>query len=1055
MSKISNSMKKLFLLVLSLGLMTAFAPLQAEEFRYVDAATLTVIGKAFPTRQYPFRRIEDFDFRQESVNRKAAHSAGVAVVFKTDSRALDARWVTESSVLSNMNPIGCKGLDLYIKDAKGEWRYAASGKPDLKGDRRHHHARLIAHMPEGDKECLLYLPLYNRCDSLSLGVDPGAAIVPMGNPFRHKILFGGSSITHGASATRAGQCYTGLLGLKHGVYAINYGFSGDFKMQKSLAEYAAKVDAELFIFDAFSNPGPEEIYANFDPFVDIIRAAHPTTPIVFMQTERREARNFDMKADSIGAAIQQAARDVVFRRQMKDANIYFVDSKDFLTPDGMSTADGTHPTDIAFERTVDILWPLVKPLLESKPNPVVEELLAKMTLEEKIGQMNLQSAPGDVVTGPKSGEDLTEDIRSGKLGNVLNATGLDYIRSLQDLAVKESRLGIPLTFGFDEIHGYRTTFPISLAESCTWDPALIEKCARAAAQEAAANGITITYNPMVDIALDPRWGRVAEGAGEDPYLGSLIAAARVRGVQGTDLSDPLTIAACLKHYAAYGHPEGGRDYTMVEMGERRLREFYMPPYKAAVDAGVASVMTSFNLYDGIPATMHPLLLDQILRKEWNYKGVVMTDYGSIGEILQHGCAENLADASRMALEAGTDMDMCSRGYEQTLKGLVESGRVNMQLVNTACRRILQLKYDLGLFDDPYRYIDEKRAKKVTYSKENLALSKQEAVKSMVLLKNPDAALPLKKGEKIALVGPLCTDVRSYCGCWAGKPEVERVVSIADFFKKDRIVSPEEADKIVCVLGEDYTLSGEANCRTDIRIPEDQRELLEKMCALGKPVVLVVMAGRPLDLSRESEIASSILMAWHPGMMAAEALHDILYGKENPSGRLTASFPRAVGQIPVYHYMLNTGRPATDGKKQRYKSNYLDCWNAPLYPFGYGLSYTDFAYSDLTLSATEMKEDGSVTASVTVRNTGKVAGEEVVQLYIRDKVGSVSRPVKQLKGFEKIGLKPGESRTVSFTIDEPMLRFWRADMSYGSEPGEFVVMVGPNASVSKGQSFWLK
>ena len=1048
-------MKKTFFFAFSFLLMTAFAPLQAEDFQYVDAAKLTVIGKAFPTNQYPFRRIEDFDFQQESVNRKATHSTGVAIVFKTDSRAIDAKWVTESSVLSNMNPIGCKGLDLYIKDTKGEWRYAASGKPNLKGDRKHHHAQLIANMPEGDKECLLYLPLYNRCDSLSLGVDPGATIVPMGNPFKHKILFGGSSITHGASATRSGQCYTGLLGLKHGVYAINFGFSGDFKMQKPLAEYAAKVDADLFIFDAFSNPGPEEIHANFDPFMDIIRAAHPTTPIIFMQTERREARNFDMKADSIGAAIQQAARDVVFRRQMKDPNIYFVDSKDFLTPDGMATADGSHPTDIAFERTVAIIWPLVKHLLEFKPNPVVEDLMAKMTLEEKIGQMNLQSAPGDVVTGPKQGKDLSEDIRSGKLGNVLNATGLDYIRSLQDLAVKESRLGIPLTFGFDEIHGYRTTFPISLAESCTWDPALIEKCARAGAQEAAANGITITYNPMVDIALDPRWGRIAEGAGEDPYLGSLIAAARVRGVQGTDLSDPLTIAACLKHYAAYGLPEGGRDYAAVEMGERRLREFYMPPYKAAVEAGVASVMTSFNLYDGVPATMNKLLVDQILRKEWNYNGVVMTDYGSIKEVLRHGCSDNLADASRMALEVGTDMDMCSRGYETTLKGLVESGQVNMQLVNMACRRILQLKYDLGLFDDPYRYIDEKRLKKVTYNKENIALSKQEAVKSMVLLKNQDAVLPLKKGEKIALVGPLCTDVRTYCGCWAGKPEMERVVSIADFFKKDKIVSPEEADKIVCVLGENHKMSGEGNCRTDIRIPEDQRELLEKMCALGKPVVLVVMAGRPLDLSRENDIASSILMAWHPGMMAAEALHDILYGKENPSGRLTASFPRAVGQIPVYHYMLSTGRPATDGKPRGYVSRYLDCWNAPLYPFGYGLSYTSFEYSDLTLSATEMRADGSVKASVTVRNTGKVSGEEVVQLYLRDKVGSVSRPVKQLKGFEKISLKAGESRTVSFTIDEPMLRFWRADMSYGSEPGEFVVMIGPNASVSEGQSFWLK
>ena len=692
---------------------------------------------------------------------------------------------------------------------------------------------------------------------------------------------------------------------------------------------------------------------------------------------------------------------------------------------------------------------------EAKKEQFIEKLLAKMTLEEKIGQLNLISSPGDVVTGPKKGEDLTNDIRSGRLGNVLNAIGIDYIRSLQRIAVEESRLGIPLTFAFDEIHGYRTTFPIPLAESCTWDPELISRCARAGAQEAAADGLTLTYNPMVDIALDPRWGRISEGAGEDPYLGSLIAAARVRGVQGDDLSDPLTLAACLKHYAAYGGAEGGRDYATVDMSERRLREHFLPPYKAAVEAGVATVMTSFNLYNGIPATMNKFLVDQILKKEWGFDGVVITDYGSIGEILQHGCAENVAEAARLSLEAGTDMDMCSSSYINELKGLVESGAVDVKLIDDACRRVLQLKYDLGLFEDPYRYLDHKRAEKIIYSKENMALSKLEAVKSMVLLKNDSEVLPLKKNEKIALVGPLCDDVRSYCGAWAGKCEPSRVQSITDRFAKANIVSPEEADKIICVLGETHRMSGEAACLTDIRIPAEQRELLEKMCALGKPVVLVVMSGRPLDLSRESEIASSILMAWQGGTMTADALYDILYGAENPSGRLTTSFPRNVGQIPVYHYMLNTGRPATDGKNERFTSRYLDCWNAPLYPFGYGLSYTQFEYSDVTLSGTEMDANGSITATVTVSNTGKVVGEEVVQLYLRDKVGSVSRPVKQLKGFEKISLKPGESRTVNFEINEEMLRFWRADMTYGSEKGEFIVMVGPNASIQKGQSFWLK
>lgn len=692
---------------------------------------------------------------------------------------------------------------------------------------------------------------------------------------------------------------------------------------------------------------------------------------------------------------------------------------------------------------------------EEKKSQFIEELLSKMTLEEKIGQLNLINSPGDVVTGPKKGKNLTDDIKSGRLGNVLNAIGIDYIRSLQRIAVEESRLGIPLTFAFDEIHGYRTTFPIPLAESCTWDPELISRCARAGAQEAAADGLTLTYNPMVDIALDPRWGRISEGSGEDPYLGSLIAAARVRGVQGDDLSDPLTLAACLKHYAAYGLPEGGRDYASVDMSERRLREHFLPPYKAAVEAGVATVMTSFNLYNGVPATMNKLLVDQILKKEWGFDGVVITDYGSIGEILQHGCAENVAEAARLSLEAGTDMDMCSGSYIKELKGLVESGAVDVKLIDDACRKVLQLKYDLGLFEDPYRYLDHKRAEKIIYSKENMALSKLEAVKSMVLLKNDSEVLPLKKNEKIALVGPLCNDVRSYCGAWAGKCEPSRVQSITDRFAKANIVSPEEADKIICVLGETHRMSGEAACLTDIRIPAEQRALLEKMCALGKPVVLVVMAGRPLDLSRESEIASSILMAWQGGIMTADALYDILYGAENPSGRLTTSFPRNVGQIPVYHYMLNTGRPATDGKNDRFTSRYLDCWNAPLYPFGYGLSYTQFEYSDVTLSGTEMDANGSITATVTVSNTGKVVGEEVVQLYLRDMVGSVSRPVKQLKGFEKISLKPGESQTISFKINEEMLRFWRADMTYGSEKGEFVVMIGPDASISKGQSFWLK
>lgn len=690
-------------------------------------------------------------------------------------------------------------------------------------------------------------------------------------------------------------------------------------------------------------------------------------------------------------------------------------------------------------------------------DPRVEELLSRMTLEEKIGQLNLLASKGNIITGPAKGKDCREDIRLGRCGNVLNASSVEYLRMLQKIAVEESRLGIPLTFGYDEIHGYKTIFPISIAEACTWEPALIEKCARAGAAEAAADGINITYNPMVDIALDPRWGRISEGAGEDPYLGSLIAAARVRGVQGDDLSDIYTLAACLKHYAGYGAPEGGRDYAAVEMGDRRFREFYLPPYKAAVEAGVRCVMTSFNLYDGVPATANHFLMRTLLRGEMGFDGLVMTDYGSIKEMLAHGVAANLGEASKMALEATTDMDMMSKAYVATLKELVESGKVDVKLVDDACRRVLKLKFDLGLMDDPYRYLDPKRLGKLAYSKEHMALAKEEAVKSMVLLKNEGKILPLRKGMKIALVGDLCDKrVRDYCGAWAGACEPEKTQSILDRFSRDHnLVAPEKADVIVCVLGEGCKMSGEAASKTDIRLPEGERELFSKMCALGKPVVLVALAGRPLDLSDESARSQAILMAWQPGTTTADALHDILYGVANPSGRLTASFPRNVGQVPVYHYMQNTGRPHTDGTDVRFHSRYLDCWNAPLYPFGYGLSYTEFKYSEPSIDGSEMNVNGKLTVSATITNTGERAGDEVVQLYLRDMVGSVSRPVKMLRGFEKISLKPGESRTVSFEITGDMLKFWRRDMTYGSEPGEFRAFIGPDASIDKYVTFNLK
>ena len=695
-------------------------------------------------------------------------------------------------------------------------------------------------------------------------------------------------------------------------------------------------------------------------------------------------------------------------------------------------------------------------------DPRVDSLLRIMTLDEKIGQMVLFTSDWDV-TGPTIREGYMDDIRSGRCGNVFNAYTTDYIRELQRVAVEESRLGIPLMFGYDVVHGHKTIFPISLGESCSWDMELIRRSAAASAAEAAASGLNWTFAPMVDISVDPRWGRVSEGAGEDPYLGSRIAEARVKGFQGNDLSSPLTVLACVKHFAAYGAPFAGRDYNTVDMSERQFREFYMPPYKAGVNAGALSVMTAFNEYDGVPSTGNAYLLKDILKGEWNFQGFVVTDYPSINEMVHHGYAATDAEAGVKAVNAGVDMDLQGEVYFNYLKGLVESGYVSVRTIDNAVRRILNVKAKLGLFDDPYRYCDSARESKVVSNPEILALSRDVARKSMVLLKN-DGCLPFDRGDRIAVIGELAASKRDLLGSWKAAGEWDDMNSILDAVRSfngagnviyaegckkmgsdrsgfsEAMEAVAKSEKVLMVIGEDWDWSGEAASRTDIGVPGVQSELLRMIASTGKPVAVVLLNGRPLVLEDESNAADALLEAWYPGTMGAEAVADIIFGQYNPSGKLTMTFPRSVGQIPIFYYEKNTGRPIYL-PSEKYKSKYLDSPNEPLYPFGYGLSYTEFEYSGLSLSSPKMKKGKTIEATVTVTNTGTMTGEETVQLYIRDLIGSVTRPVKLLKGFSKVSLAPGESKTISFTIDEEMLSFWRHDMTFGTEEGDFKIMVG--------------
>ena len=728
----------------------------------------------------------------------------------------------------------------------------------------------------------------------------------------------------------------------------------------------------------------------------------------------------------------------------------------------------------------------------------IDQLMKKMTLEEKIGQLNLP-VTGEITTGQAKSSDVAKRIRNGEVGGLFNLKGVERIREVQRQAVEESRLGIPLLFGMDVIHGYETIFPIPLGLSCTWDMKAIEESARIAAVEASADGISWTFSPMVDVSRDPRWGRVSEGNGEDPFLGAAIARAMIRGYQGKDMSRNDEIMACVKHFALYGASEAGRDYNTVDMSRQRMFNEYMLPYQAAVEAGVGSVMASFNEVDGVPATGSKWLMTDVLRKQWGFDGFVVTDYTGINEMIDHGMGDQQTVAA-LALNAGVDMDMVSDAFSGTLKKSVEEGKVSAAAIDGACRRILEAKYKLGLFDNPYKYCDVNRPKKQIFTKEHRAIARKTASESFVLLKN-EGVLPLSKKGTIAVVGPLANTRSNMPGTWSvaavldnapslveGLREVvgdrakvvtakgSNLIGDADYEKRatmfgrelhrdnrtDRELLDEAlkvaagADVIVAALGESSEMSGESSSRTNLEMPDVQRALLQELLKTGKPVVLVLFTGRPLVLTWEEEHVPAILNVWFGGSEAAYAISDVLFGDVNPSGKLTATFPQNIGQIPLFYNHKNTGRPLQEGRWfEKFRSNYLDVSNEPLYPFGYGLSYTTFAYSDIHLSSTEMSADGKLTATVTVTNTGSRDGAEVVQLYIRDLVGSVTRPVKELKGFEKIFLKAGESRKVSFSITPELLKFYNYDLQFVCEPGDFDVMIGGNSRDVKKARFLLK
>ena len=733
---------------------------------------------------------------------------------------------------------------------------------------------------------------------------------------------------------------------------------------------------------------------------------------------------------------------------------------------------------------------------QAKMNQFIDELMGKMTLQEKIGQLNLP-VTGDIITGSAVSGNVVDKIKAGQVGGLFNMKGVQSIRQLQEVAVKQSRLGIPLIFGMDVIHGYETVFPIPFAMSMSWDMDAIRNSARIASIEATADGICWTFSPMVDICREPRWGRMSEGNGEDPFLGSAICRAMIEGYQGADLADKATMMACVKHFALYGAPEAGRDYNTVDMSHVRMFNEYFPPYQAGVDAGAGSFMTSFNVIDYIPATGNRWLMTEVLRDRWGFNGFVVTDYTAISEMINHGMGD-LQTVSALALKAGTDMDMVADGFLGTLEKSLSEGKVTMTEIDKACRRILEAKYKLGLFDDPYRYLDAKRAKKEIYTDEHRAAARRLATETFVLLQNKDNVLPLKRTGKIALVGPLANTRANMPGTWSVAAASDRYSTLleamrravgdkaevmyakgcnvcydaeleknstmfgremrderpVDVMRDEAVRIAKECDVIVAAMGEPSEMSGESSSRSELTILNAQKDLLMALKATGKPIVLLNFSGRATVMDWEVENIPTILNVWFGGSEAADAICDVVFGDVAPSGKLTVTMPRSVGQIPIYYNHLNTGRPNPHWFT-KFTTNYLDVPNDPLFPFGYGLSYTTFDYNDLTLSSTTMTADGNITASVTVTNTGAVEGTEVVQLYIRDMVGSIARPVQELKGFERISLKPGESRTVNFTVNADLLKFYNKDLNYVCEPGDFEVMVGPNSRDVQRKTFTLR
>jgi beta-glucosidase len=723
-----------------------------------------------------------------------------------------------------------------------------------------------------------------------------------------------------------------------------------------------------------------------------------------------------------------------------------------------------------------------------KMNQFINDLMSKMTVEEKIGQLNLVTA-GEATTGSVVSTDVESKIKAGNIGGIFSMTTPSKIRKAQELAVNNSRLKIPIIFGMDVIHGYKTIFPIPLGLAATWDMPLIQKTARVAAIEASADGLNWTFSPMVDISRDARWGRISEGSGEDTYLSSRIAREMVIGYQGDDLSKNNTLMACVKHFALYGAAEAGRDYHTTDMSLHRMYNEYLPPYKAALDAGAMSIMTSFNDINGIPATANHWLLTDLLRDDWKFNGLVVTDYTAVNELIDHGLGD-LQKVSELSLKAGVDMDMVGEGFLTTLKKSLDEGKVTQEEIDRACRYVLEAKYRLGLFDDPFKYCSDERAKNEILTPEHLKLAREAAGKSFVLLKNDNQTLPLKKQGTVAVIGPLANTGANMPGTWSVSADLANTMSLVDGMKSalgnkvkivthlgsnltddaalqerstmfgrtiprddrdpqqiidEAINTAKDADVIIASLGESSEMSGESSSRTDLNIPESQKQLLQALLKTGKPVVLVLFAGRPLTLTWENENVPAILNVWFGGTETGKAVADVLFGDVNPSGKLPATFPQNVGQLPIYYSQKNTGRPlAKDAWFQKFRSNYLDVSNEPLYPFGYGLSYTNFTYSNLTLDKNSITKADKLKISVNVRNNGNYDGEEVIQLYLQDLVGSQTRPIKELKGFQKVFIEKGKSKDIVFTISEEDLKFFNQQLEFISEPGKFKVFIGTNS-----------